>query len=116
VAKPALGKGLGELLQDNRAPVPQSVTATRAAGGPQLSAGLSTLVKRTGEPAPTDTHAPSPVVLRASLLVADVALTGGAVIYSQVHQPQGWMPTLCVLAAVGLGAWLGWLGLRWGRE
>ena len=44
------------------------------------------------------------------------SLPGGAALYFQVHKPLGWMPIVCVLAAVTLGAWLGWLGLRWAQE
>ncbi len=116
VAKPALGKGLGELLSSSGTSAPHSVTAAHTAAESRLSAGMSTLVGRPVEPLPIATHMPSPVVLRSSLLVADVALTGGAVLYSQVHSPLGWMATVFVLTAVALGAWLGWLGLSVGRD
>ena len=77
---------------------------------------MSTLVGRRGEPIPATARPPSPVVLRASLLAADVALTGGAALHSQLHPPLDWTTTAITLLAVLLGAWLGWLGLTWGRE
>ena len=116
MAKPALGKGLGELLHGNGNPGPRSVTETHTAAGPRLSAGMSTLVGRRGEPSPATARPPSLTLLRASLLAADAALTGGAAIHAQLHPPLDWTTTAIPLLAVLLGAWLGWLGLTWGRE
>jgi len=45
-----------------------------------------------------------------------VALTVGAALHSHLHPPLDWIATATALLAVLLGAWLGWLGLTWGRE
>lgn len=116
MAKPALGKGLGELLNGNGTPSPRSATETHTAAAPRLGAGMSTLVGRPAEPLPTAARTPSLVVLRSSLLLADVALTGGAVLHWLRPTPQDGAATVTALLAVLLGAWLGWLGLTWGRE
>lgn len=116
MAKPALGKGLGELLHGNGAPSPHPVTETHTSAVPRLGAGMSTLVGRPSEPLRATAHTPSPVVLRASLLAADVALTVGAALHSHLHPPLDWIATATALLAVLLGAWLGWLGLTLGRE
>jgi hypothetical protein len=114
VAKPALGKGLGELLNDTTGP--RSLTETHTAAGPHLGAEKSTLVGRPSEPLPTAPHPRSTRVLRASLLFADVALTGGAALHCWRPTPLDTPTIVTALLAVSLGAWLGWLGLTWEQE
>ena len=116
MAKPALGKGLGELLHGTGAPAPKAATETHTAAAPRLSAGLSTLVRRPGEPSAPAVHAPSLTVVRVALLTADVALTGGAVLHFLSRPTTDGLTTALVLLAVVLGGWLGWLGLTWGRD
>ncbi len=116
MAKPALGKGLGELLHGNGSPGSSAATETHTAAAPRLSAGLSTLVRRPGESVPVATPTPSPTVVRASLLVADVALTGGAALYFFNRTAADGWTTAVALLAVAFGGWLGWLGLTWGRD
>ena len=101
---------MGELLHQNRA------TETRTAAAPALSAGMSTLVRKPVEsPAPRPSAA-SLTVLRVSLLAADCALTSGAVLWVlNGTTASGWTATALALTAVAFGAWLGWLGLTWGR-
>lgn len=115
VARPALGKGLGELLDGNGAHGTLA-TETRTTSAPRLSAGMSTLVRNPGElPAPV-ARPSSLTLLRVSLLAADLVLTGSAVLYFLNHQSTDWMATVIALLAVSFGAWLGWLGLTWGRD
>ena len=116
MAKPALGKGLGELLHGNGAPAPKAATETHTAAAPRLSAGLNTLVRRPGEPPAPATPAPSLTVVRASLLAADVVLTGGAALYFFSRPATDGLTAAVALLAVAFGGWLGWLGLTWGRD
>ncbi|MEN9572713.1 MAG: hypothetical protein RL514_568 [Verrucomicrobiota bacterium] len=109
---------MGELLNGNGAPAPSAATETHTAAAPRLSAGLSTLVRRPTEEPPSAAAAqtPSHTVVRVSLLAADVALTGGAVLHFLSRAAtDGWSTALALLAVV-LGGWLGWLGLTWGRN
>ncbi len=115
MAKPALGKGLGELLSGNGAA--RATTETRTVSAtPALSAGMSTLVRNPGEAQPQPAASVSPKVLRISLLAADAVLLGGAVLLVVNRTPGDWKSVAIALLAVGFGAWLGWLALKLGRE
>ena len=114
MAKPALGRGLGELLSGTSTTEIRSVTETRTAA-PRLSAGMSTLVNNPGETQPPAPQAPDPGVVRASLLVADAVLTGGAFLLVFKQAGPDTLTTLLALLALLFGGWLGWLGLTWGR-
>lgn len=116
MAKPALGKGLGELLNDDRAQATHAATETRTTSAPRLSAGMSALVHNSGEPSPASARPPSLTRLRVSLLAADLVLTGGAALYFLNRPGTDWTVTGIALLAVSFGAWLGWLGLTWGRD
>jgi len=116
VAKPALGRGLGELLNGRGASGTRAATETRTAAAPHLSAGMSTLVRSPGDIAPPAVRPPSLTVLRVSLLAADLTLTGGAVFHFLSRSTVDGMTTVAAMLSVLFGAWLGWLGLTWGRE
>lgn len=73
-------------------------------------------MRRPGESVPAATPTPAHTVVRASLLVADVALTGGAALYFFNRTAAEGGTTAVALLAVALGGWLGWLGLTWGRD
>ena len=107
---------MGELLSGNGAPAPSAATETHTAAALRLSAGLSTLVRRSSDSAPPAARPPSLTVVRAALLAADAALTGGAVLHFLSRPTTDWLTTAVVLLAVGFGGWLGWLGLTWGRN
>ncbi len=115
MAKPALGKGLGELLNENGAsratPETRTISAT-----PALSAGMSTLVRNSGEAQSQPAASVSPKVLRISLLAADAVLLGGAVLLVVNRTSGDWKSVTIALLAVLFGAWLGWLALNLGRE
>lgn len=110
MAKPALGKGLGDLLQDNGARETAAATEARTTT-PRLSAGLSTLVHRPASSGPeTPPSNDLPRAVRAALLAGDAALTVGAVLLFRSRPADA--PTIALTAgAVLLGAWLGWLAL-----
>lgn len=116
MAKPALGRGLGELLNGDGARATHAATETRTTSAPRLSAGLSTLVRTSDKPAATPSWSSSLTMLRVSLLAADVVLTGGAVLHFLNRPGMDWTATALALLAVSFGAWLGWLGLTWGRD
>lgn len=107
---------MGELLNGNGTQAPHAATETRTTSAPRLSAGLSTLVRTSDKPAATSANPTSLAILRVSLLAADVVLTGGAALYFLNRQGTDWMATAIALLAVSFGAWLGWLGLTWGRD
>lgn len=117
MAKPALGRGLGELLNGNGAAGTRAAPEPRtAAAPPGLSAGMSTLVRNAGETAPPAGRPVSPTVLRASLLAADLVLVSGGVFLATSRSAGDWKAVALALLAVLLGAWLGWLAVTWGRE
>ncbi|KAF0174435.1 MAG: hypothetical protein FD161_3575 [Limisphaerales bacterium] len=107
---------MGELLNGNGAQESHAATETRTTSAPRLSAGLSTLVRNAGEPPAPAANPSSLTLLRASLLAADLVLTGGAVLLFLNRQGTDWTATVIALLAVSFGAWLGWLGLTWGRD
>lgn len=77
---------------------------------------MSTLVRKPVEGAAPVPSSPSLTVLRVSLLAADCVLTSGAVWWALNRTTaSGWTATVLALSAVAFGAWLGWLGLTWGR-
>lgn len=112
MAKPALGKGLGELLQEKGANDPSAATETRTSA-PRMSAGLSTLVQRPAANPPSASAERLPRLVRGALLAGDAALTGGAVLFWQTRPADG-MHLALAAGAVLLGAWLGWLALAGG--
>jgi hypothetical protein len=107
---------LGELLNGNGAQETPAATETRTTSAPRLGAGMSTLVRNAGKPSPAPARPPSLTMLRVSLLAADLVLTAGAVLYFLNRQGTDRTATPIALLAVSFGAWLGWLGLTWGRE
>lgn len=115
MAKPVLGKGLGELLKDSQGANRTRATLTAAAAqSAPLSEGMTTLVR--GHQPPSDAPtAPPPNEqrrLRWTLFAADAGLTLGALIYA-ARQPalNALALSVCGLVVL-LGAWLGWCGLR----
>lgn len=114
MAKTALGKGLGDLLQNSGARGPATATAT-GSSAPRLSAGLSTLVHRSANsgtsPAPDCCVTPTlPFKVRLALLAGDAALTAGAFLVVKTGTADAWTISLAVVA-VTLGAWIGWQAL-----
>lgn len=104
------------MLNGNGAQGTHAATETRTTSTPRLSAGMSTLVRNASEPAAASVRPPSLAMLRVSLLAADLVLTGGAVLHFLNRQGTDWTTTALALLAVSFGAWLGWLGLTWGRN
>lgn len=115
MAKPALGRGLGELLNGNGASETSTATETRTTA-PRMSAGLSTLVHNAADTPPPAASAPAPRVVRASLLAADAVLTCGAFLFLLKQSSPDAISTVAALLALLFGGWLGWLGLTWGRS
>ncbi|MBM3870882.1 MAG: hypothetical protein FJ392_07955 [Verrucomicrobia bacterium] len=113
MAKPALGKGLGELLQET-SPNKPSVTSETSTCAPRMSAGMNTLVQRPTANPPSGQTECLPRVVRGALLAGDAALTVGAVLFLQARPADGINLALAV-GAVLLGAWLGWLALVGGE-
>lgn len=107
---------MGELLNGNGAHGTHAATETRTNSAPRLSAGMSTLVRNSGEPPAPLARPPSLALLRVSLLAADLVLTGGAILYFSTRHSTDRTATVIALLAVSFGAWLGWLGLTWGRD
>ena len=114
MAKTALGKGLGDLLQDNGARTPATATAT-VSNAPRLSAGLSTLVHRypnSGTTSATDCCVPQrlPLKIRLALFAGDAGLTMTGLLVARSGIADAWNMSLAV-GAVILGAWIGWQAL-----
>lgn len=99
---------MGELLHGSGGS--GAAPGTRPTAAPRRGTGLETLVRNPGGPPA------SPGVMRASLLLADLVLTGGAASHALTPPAPDWLTTTAALVAVLVGGWLGWLGLTWGRE
>ncbi len=111
MAKPALGRGLGELLQGQVANDPTAATVTRTSA-PRLSAGMSTLMRQSDESAPPGDSGFPPQVVRGSLFAADCLLIVIAV-FLNLSRPVDSLTTMLASLAVLLGGWLGWVALTW---
>jgi hypothetical protein len=123
VAKPALGRGLENLMNQGKG---TAASAESGQEGPSLSPGMATLLKAgNGGPKPQERSPTEPALeesarsgardrrsLRISLVLADLLLVGLAaslVFKSGGHF--GFIETLLCVAALALGAWLSCLAL-----
>jgi hypothetical protein len=133
VSKPALGRGLGNLLKDSNAPTaaeekpatPEAPAAPQPPAPPTaLTPGMASLLRgkqaerqpdaTPADPQPTASERPTGdrKVLKGSLVAADMlllTLTGYLVFNS--HKPFGAVEVSLCIIAVGLGAWLTCLAL-----
>jgi hypothetical protein len=126
VAKPSLGRGLGDLMQGTqvagaRPQVPGAPTGSEEVN---IAPGLRSIL-RGGKPteavdlatAPTPTHARRTRLIQGSLIGADVLLSGLAMwIVFKRTTPLGLSDASLCFAALALGAWLSCLAVMLDRE
>ena len=126
MSKPALGRGLGNLMQGTKVAGPQTDAPGASTGAEEVNVdpGLSSLL-RGGKPADTPatdgTAAPADFVsshprrtrvIQCSLIGADLLLVGlAALIVCKRTTPLGIGEALLCFAAVSLGAWLSCLAV-----
>lgn len=114
VAKPALGRGLGDLLPKSNRPANSNDTVEQPA---KLSPGMATLLhgpidnEPDGAPQPSDTEAkrawlPYKRLIQVSLVLADLMFLALTVRWLLQNQPLGFGGIALGFLALVLGAWL----------
>ena len=130
VSKPALGRGLGDLLNPGKSdPNPPEPLANGNGSG--AKGGVESLLRGKREPAPLPVKVTPPPLSPAppaptpsstgslvwSLAAADFCLVAaGSVIASQNLGPAGRTRFVFGLGLVAFGSWLGWLAWRGWRK
>ena len=131
MSKPALGRGLGNLMQGTKVAGARTDSPDTSAGAEEVSVdpGLGSLLRggKSSETPTTEatdeaanlvpTHARQTRLIQCSLIAADLLLVGlAALIVFKRTAPLGFVEALLCFAAVALGAWLSCLAVMLDTE